>query len=89
MTYGSEASGMQDWRRRRGLALDVLVAVVSGWIAWAGWHRGVRAIWFAPADGMPGFQSTHYSGGWILLSTVLAVVAVAAVIDLVRRLTTH
>jgi cytochrome oxidase assembly protein ShyY1 len=75
--------------RQRTVAAAELIAVVACVIgAWAGWHHGVRTTWFPPSADFPGFHSTYYAGGWIVLATVLVVLACVAAFDAIRRLRT-
>lgn len=66
--------------------LELFVVLVCGVGAWLSWRHGVRATWFPPAEGLPGFESTSYSGGWILGAAILAAMALLAAGDSVRRL---
>ncbi|MCX5041768.1 hypothetical protein OG921_01000 [Aldersonia sp. NBC_00410] len=53
------------------------------------WQAGVQVTHFGPVreDG-PAFDSTYYSGPWIIAASVSVALAGVLVIDLVRRLRT-
>jgi hypothetical protein len=68
--------------------IELLLAigcVVGACLCWA---SGVRSTSFLAGDGVPGFTSHYYSGGWIFAATLLVIVAAVLLIGGARRLWT-
>ncbi|MGW0245768.1 hypothetical protein ACWDYH_03935 [Nocardia goodfellowii] len=71
---------------RRGIAFGELVLValcVLG--AVASWNRGLVTTSFAAAGEMPGFDATRYVAPWLLLATLLFMIAGLLGIDAFSR----
>ncbi|WP_019932572.1 hypothetical protein [Nocardia sp. BMG111209] len=67
------------------ITADAVITVLFTVAAVYAWHAGIRHTAFVADGEQPAFTSTHYSGGWIGLSVLLATGAGLAGLDLVVR----
>ncbi|MCX4098773.1 hypothetical protein [Nocardia sp. alder85J] len=67
------------------IAVDIVATVAGGVAAVWAWRSGVRQTAFVPDGDQPAFTSTHYSGSWLGLAVLLAIVAGLAGLDLLVR----
>ncbi|MEU8896644.1 hypothetical protein [Nocardia sp. NPDC048505] len=65
---------------------ELVLAVLCAIGVALSWNRGLVTTGFAAAGELPAFEVTRYAGPWLLLATLLLVLAGVLVIDGVSRL---
>jgi hypothetical protein len=81
---GPRARLHKPWRTFAA-AVEVVLAVVAGWAAYACWHSGVATVVTRTEDGAV-LESHRYFGGLLAAAIGLGTVAALLLVDAVRQL---